>query len=131
VVVQALRLTLGGADPAAMSRLHQLGHRSTALLRSVRDLTRRQQQHLTGEILQVRGLMPLLMKPRNNQRWTPEEKKELVVHLRRLTSISPYLVVLAIPGGMLALLVLAWWVDRRRKRNRTSPAMPHNEAESK
>ena len=102
-----------------MSSLKNLGVRSTVLFRSLRELTARQRQFLTSEIMQVRGLMPLLMKPRNNEQWTPEEKQELAMHLRRLTSISPYLVVLAVPGGMLMLPVLAWWLDRRRNRKRT------------
>src|SRR5258705_6631561 len=37
------------------------------------------------EILQVKGLMQLLMKPCNEQSWTPEDKQELRVHLRRLS----------------------------------------------
>lgn len=102
-----------------MSSLKNLSFRSEGLFRSVRELTARQRQFLTSEIVQVRGLMPLLMKPRNNEQWTPEEKQELVMHLRRLSSISPYLVVLAIPGGMLILPMLAWWLDRRRHRKRT------------
>jgi hypothetical protein len=64
------------------------------------------------------------MKPRNNQRWTDEERRELAAHLRRLSTISPYLVVLALPGGLLMLPALAWWLDRRRTRNRTGPASP-------
>jgi hypothetical protein len=35
------------------------------------------------------------------------------------------------PGGMLVLPVPAWWIDRRRKRNRTGPAMPRKEAETR
>jgi len=85
-----------------------------AFCRSVRDLTERERQFLTREISQARGLMPLLMKPRNARDWTPEERRELAVRLRRLSSVSPYLFVLALPGGMLMLPVLAWWLDRRR-----------------
>ena len=88
--------------------------------RSLRDLTGREKKHLRHEILQVRGLMPLLMKPRNEQSWTPEDKQELRIHLRRLSSISPYLIVLALPGSFLMLPALAWWLDRRR--NRQHPA---------
>jgi hypothetical protein len=40
------------------------------------------------------------------------------VHLRTLSTISPYFVVLALPGGLLILPALAWWLDRRRNRNR-------------
>lgn len=107
-----------------MSSIKDLAARPAALLRSLRELTARERQFLRNEIVQVRGLMPLLMKPRNGQRWTLEEKRELASHLRRLSSISPYLVVLAMPGGVLMLPALAWWLDRRRSRNRAGPAVP-------
>ena len=81
-----------------MSRIKQLSVGSLAFIKSVRDLTNRERQALTAEILQVRGLMPLLMKPRNKQRWNVEDKAELVVHVKRLSRISPYLVVLVMPG---------------------------------
>jgi len=90
--------------------------------RSICDLTEREKKHLLHEILQIRGLMPLLMKPRNKQMWSPEDKEELRMHLRRLSSISPYLVVLAFPGSVLTLPAVAWWLDRRR--NRQHPAAP-------
>ncbi|MBI2509578.1 MAG: hypothetical protein HYV99_06335 [Betaproteobacteria bacterium] len=107
-----------------MPRLREIGARPVAFIRSVRDLTTREKQFLLGEMVQVKGLMPLLMKPRNKQRWTPEDKNELAVHLRRLSSISHYLLVLALPGGMLMLPVLAWWLDRRRGRIRAGGAVP-------
>lgn len=73
-------------------------------------------RYLFSEILEVKGLMPLLMKPRNKQRWTPEERAELVVYLRRLSNISPYLIVLALPGSFLVLPALGWWFNWRRNR---------------
>src|SRR6266498_484609 len=82
----------------------------------------RERQFLIGEILQVRGLMPLLMKPRNKQAWTPEDRAELAAHMKRLSSLSPYLVVLVMPGGFFLLPVLSWWLDRRR--NRPKPPAP-------
>jgi hypothetical protein len=33
----------------------------------------------------------------------PEYKAELVIHVRRLSKISPYLVMLVMPGGLLML----------------------------
>jgi hypothetical protein len=89
---------------------------SVTAYRSMQALTDREKKHLLHEILQIRGLMPLLMKPRNKQLWTPEDREELRVHLRRLSSISPYLLVLALPGSFLLLPALAWWLDRRRNR---------------
>lgn len=88
--------------------------RPGALLKSVGEVTAREKRRLVAELSSTRGFMPLLMKPRNNQRWTPEDKRELASHLRRISRISPYLVVLVMPGGMLMLPVVAWWLDRRR-----------------
>lgn len=105
-------------------RLKQINLRTLNVIRSVRELTVREKQFLLAEILQVRGLMPLLMKPRNKQRWTIEDKAELVVHLKRLSKISPYLVVLMMPGGLLMLPALAWWLDRRRNRIRAGTPVP-------
>ena len=102
-----------------MSRLGNIGRSTTRAFSSVRDLSVRERQRLLKEFSQVRGLMPLLMKPRNNQRWTREDKVQLAAHLKRISMLSPYLVVLAMPGGLIALPVLAWWLDRRRMRDRT------------
>lgn len=106
-----------------MPNIKALIVRPGAIYRSLRDLTGRERQFLTREIMHARGLMPLLMKPRNRQHWSREDKNALVLHLRRLSYISPYLVVLAMPGGMLMLPALAWWLDRRRDRRPSSPAV--------
>ena len=76
----------------------------------------REKKYLVTELSQVKGLMPLLMKPRNKQRWSAEDRKELANHMRRLRDVSPYIVVFAMPGGLAMLPILAWWLDRRRGR---------------
>lgn len=78
----------------------------------------REKQYLVSELSQVKGLMPLLMKPRNKQRWSEEDRRELAAHMRRLRSVSPYIAVFVLPGGLAMLPVLAWWLDRRRGQNR-------------
>jgi hypothetical protein len=85
------------------------------------DAQRREREQITGEILKVKGLMPLLMKRRNGGRWTVDERHELVEQLNALAYLSPYLVVLALPGSFIALPFLAWWLDRRRMQRRLSP----------
>lgn len=97
----------------------RIGQNCVTVYRSARDLTTREKRHLLNEILQVRGLMPLLMKQRNKGRWTTEDLAELRSHLRRLSTLSPYLVVLALPGSFITLPALAWWLDRRRTHNRS------------
>jgi len=98
------------------SRFGRIGARWGAAYRSVAELTVREKRHLLNEILQVRGLMPLLMKQRNKGHWSYEDRAELRLHLRRLSDLSPYLVVLALPGSFVLLPALAWWLDRRRTR---------------
>jgi hypothetical protein len=99
-----------------MLTLKRLNGRTASVLRSLGAYSARERQYLLSEILQVRGLMPLLMKSRNRQAWTAGEKAELAAHLKRLSRLSPYLAVIIIPGGFLMLPVIAWWLDRRRKR---------------
>lgn len=86
------------------------------------EAQQREREQITGEILKVRGLMPLLMKRRNGGRWTVDERHELIEQLNALAHLSPYLVMLALPGSFLALPLLAWWLDRRRLQRRLSPS---------
>jgi hypothetical protein len=102
----------------ARALVRQIGAKGAAVFRSAQELTAREKRHLLNEILQVRGLMPLLMKQRNKGRWSLEDRAELRSHLRRLSNLSPYLVVLALPGSFVLLPALAWWLDRRRTRSR-------------
>lgn len=88
---------------------------------SLRDLQERERKRLLAEAVQIKGLMPLLMKPRNKQPWTKEDRAELRVHLRRLSALSPYLVVVVLPGAPLTIPLLAWWLDRRRLRRKDDP----------
>jgi hypothetical protein len=44
----------------------------------------REKRHIQSELVQVEGPMPWVMKPRNFQKWTSEEKRELRLHLKRL-----------------------------------------------
>ena len=112
------------SDFNPMPRFSRFNGRTILIFRSLRDLTAREKQRLLSECVQVKGLMPLLMKPRNHQRWTAADKALLAVHLQRLSRISPYLVVLIMPGGFFILPALAWWLDRRRNRFRSGPPAP-------
>ncbi|MBK6632310.1 MAG: hypothetical protein IPG33_15490 [Betaproteobacteria bacterium] len=85
-----------------------------ALVRSVLEAQQRERHFVLQEVLKVRGLMPLLMKQRNGLNWTAAERRELIGTMRALSNLSPYLFTLALPGSMLILPLLAWWLDRRR-----------------
>ena len=101
-----------------MARLGDIGRRTVKVFNGMQDLTTREKRRLVSEMSQVRGLMPLLMKPRNNEKWSREDKLLLSQHLKRLSALSPYLVILVMPGGFFVLPALAWWLDRRRLRDR-------------
>ncbi|MFA5914546.1 MAG: hypothetical protein WC830_13415 [Burkholderiales bacterium] len=85
------------------------------IVRTVIDMMDRERKYVLGEVVQITGLMPLLMKPRNKQKWTAEDKRQIVDHLRRLSMVSPYLAVMVMPGSFVVLPALAWWLDRRRQ----------------
>jgi len=85
-------------------------------LRGLLSAQQRERERLVSEVLKVKGLMPLLMKQRNGRRWSGTERRELRDDLRALSQLSPYLFTLALPGSVLLLPFLAWWLDRRRGR---------------
>jgi hypothetical protein len=84
--------------------------------RQIVSSQRREARRILTELMATRGIMPLLMKARNGERWTPAEKEALLGHLRRMAHLSPYLIALLLPGSVLLLPVYAWWLDRRRLR---------------
>jgi len=76
---------------------------------------RRERLQITAELVKIRGLMPLLMRRRNGDDWSVDERHQLIEQLHALAHLSPYMFVLVLPGSFLALPVLAWWLDRRRQ----------------
>jgi hypothetical protein len=88
----------------------------TSAAESSRPLSRRwfSRDALLAEVLEVRGLMPLLMKRRNGAHWTGEERRVLRQQLRALMHFVPWLVILLLPGSALLIPLFAWWLDRRR-----------------
>jgi len=78
----------------------------------------RERQRIQTTISSTEGMMSLLMKARNGQRWTAEDRKHLLAYLRRLSTVSPYLMVLALPGSYVLLPVMAWWLDRRHEKRK-------------
>lgn len=107
-----------------MPPLQVIRHHARRTYESVSGLTQREKQRLLTEMQQTRGMMPILMKPRNGQSWSHEDRALLRDHLGRLSRLSPYLVLVVMPGGFFMLPVFAWWLDRRRTRVRP-PAAPH------
>lgn len=78
------------------------------------ELQNRERMRIWDEMGQMRGLIPLLMKQRNGYRWNDADRRNIRMQMRHLAHMCPYLILLFAPGGVFALPVLAWWLDRRR-----------------
>lgn len=96
-------------SPGIISRIRQT-------FRAARSLHEREKTRIREEIAQIPGLMTLLMKPRNGLRWTNTERQKLRTQLRRLSRLSIYLAMAALPFTMFTLPLVAWWLDRRTKK---------------
>jgi hypothetical protein len=101
---------------AATFRPVATGSARPGLMNKMLEAQQRERRIVLAEFIKVRGLMPLLMKHRNGDTWTPAERKQLQEQLRAFAHLSPYLVILALPGSFAFLPLLAWWLDRRRHR---------------
>jgi hypothetical protein len=75
----------------------------------------REKLRLRDELALMKGAWPLLMKQRNGGKWTAEEKAQLKATIRSASSVSPYLFIWALPGSVVLLPFLAWYLDRQRK----------------
>ncbi|MEK7717911.1 MAG: hypothetical protein AAB322_09220 [Pseudomonadota bacterium] len=115
VSAQAIASTVSPTPTGILSGLGRL-------FKAARTLLEREKSRIRGEIAQVPGLMALLMKPRNGQKWTQAERAELRAQLRRLSRLGLYLMTAAIPGTSLTLPLLAWWLDRRQRQREGDPS---------
>ena len=93
------------------------------LVQRMLEAQQRERLQITAELVKIKGLMPLLMKRRNGGCWTSAERVELLQQMQALAHLSPYLIVLVMPGSFIVLPALAWWLDRRRIQRRGS--IPH------
>lgn len=126
------------APPRRSDGLLQRLHNKGIALRRLHD---RERRRLRAELAQVPGLMALLMKRRNGQRWTPAERESLRARLASKRRLGLYIAIMLIPGTAVTLPLLTWWLDRRHRRRRirkrdplgtappsvsarTSPALP-------
>ena len=75
----------------------------------------RERLRLHDELALMKGAWPLLMKQRSGGKWTAEEKAQLKAMIRSASSVSPYLFIWALPGSVVLLPFMAWYLDRQRK----------------
>lgn len=81
----------------------------------------REQNRLRREIATMKGSVVWLLRQRRQGQWSLDERTRLREVMRSASAVSPYLIIWAIPGSLLLLPFLAWFIDHRRQRKaRTS-----------
>ena len=110
-------------DPDSTQHFQARMPRAPVWVSSMAAGNSREKNRIRGELSQIKGALRLLMKQRNGGgSWSAEERAQLKQMLRSLSSVSPYLLIWAVPGSMLILPFLAWHLDTRRKRRQRAAA---------
>ena len=76
----------------------------------------REKNRFKRDMATIRGSVVWLARQRRQGQWTVHEREHLRQVMRTASSVSPYLLVWVVPGSMLLLPFLAWFIDHRRKR---------------
>jgi hypothetical protein len=103
-------------DPNSTAHFQTKMGRAPVWVSSFVASNHRERHRFRDELVHIKGAWPLLMKQRKGGTWTPEDKVQLKARVRSASSVSPYLFIWAIPGSMVLLPFLAWFLDRQRKK---------------
>lgn len=63
----------------------------------------------------MKGSVVWLVRQRRLGAWTTTEREHLRSVMRSASSVSPYLLIWVVPGSLLVLPFMAWFIDRRRR----------------
>lgn len=77
----------------------------------------REKNRFKRDMATIRGSVVWLARQRRQGQWTAHEREHLRQVMRTASSVSPYLLIWVVPGSMLLLPFLAWFIDHRRKRH--------------
>ncbi len=75
----------------------------------------REKTRLRSEMAVMKGSVVWLVRQRRQGQWSAQERAHLRQVMRSASSVSPYLIIWVIPGSMLLLPFMAWFIDSRRK----------------
>ena len=108
-------------DPDSTTAFQQRWERAPEWFCSFLAGNSREKSRLKREIATMRGSVSWLMQQRRQGNWTADERAQLRDVMRSASSVSPYLFVWVIPGSMLILPFMAWFLDKQRKRREDLP----------
>lgn len=103
-------------DPDSTAHFQTKMSRAPVWFVSIVASNHREKHRFREELAHIKGAWPLLMKQRKGGTWTADDKVQLKAAVRSASSVSPYLFIWAIPGSMVLLPFLAWFLDRQRKK---------------
>lgn len=81
----------------------------------------REKNRFKREMATIRGSVVWLVRQRRKGQWTAHERSHLREMMRTASSVSPYLVIWVVPGSLLLLPFLAWFIDHRRRNDNPQP----------
>ena len=84
----------------------------------------REKTRLKRELATLKGSVVWLVRQRRQGNWTVHEREHLRGVMRTASSVSPYLLIWVVPGSLLLLPFLAWFIDHRRKGGAQPPESP-------
>jgi hypothetical protein len=85
----------------------------------------REKTRIQRELGTLKGSAVWLVQQRRQGHWSAEERVRMRSMMRSASSVSPYLLVWVIPGSMLVLPLMAWYLDKQRKRRERAQAKSH------
>lgn len=80
----------------------------------------REKNRLRSELTVMKGSVVWLVRQRRLGHWSAPERTHLRQVMRSASSVSPYLIIWVVPGSMLLLPFLAWFIDHKRKSRRAA-----------
>lgn len=84
----------------------------------------REKDRLHKEVAILRGSIVWLVRQKRLGHWSHEDRSHLRQVMRSASSVSPYLIIWVVPGSMLLLPFLAWFIDTKRRKQRPAAHTP-------
>lgn len=76
----------------------------------------REKTRFRTELATMKGSVVWLVRQRRLGAWSATEREHLRQVMRSASAVSPYLLIWVVPGSLLLLPFLAWFIDRRRRK---------------
>ncbi|SDE65783.1 hypothetical protein SAMN05192589_1246 [Paracidovorax valerianellae] len=103
------------SDPASAAALQQRVECAPEWFCAFLAGGKREKNRFLKELATMKGSVSWLVQQRRQGLWTAEERDRLRSVMRSASSVSPYLLVWVVPGSMLILPFMAWFIDWRRR----------------